>query len=75
MMSSKIKLSIDRQVEKMKSSGIKFNIISEEKAKEFISNNTYYFKIKAFQKIIQKTVTKSMLIWNLHICRIFQRSI
>ncbi len=54
MMSSKIKLSIDRQVEKMKSSGIKFNIISEEKAKEFISNNTYYFKIKAFQKNYSK---------------------
>lgn len=50
MMSSKIKLSIDGQVEKMKSSGIKFNIIPEEKAKEFISNNTYYFKIKAFQR-------------------------
>ena len=40
---SKVKLSIDKQIEKMKSSGIKFNIISEEQAKEFISNNTYYF--------------------------------
>lgn len=47
---SKEKLSIDKQIEKMKSSGIKFNIVSEETAKEFISNNTYYFKIKAFQK-------------------------
>ena len=49
-MMSKTKLSIDEQIEKMKSSGVKFNIVSEEAAKEFISNNTYYFKIKAFQK-------------------------
>ncbi len=47
---SKTKLPIDEQIEKMKSSGVKFNIVSEEAAKEFISNNTYYFKIKAFQK-------------------------
>lgn len=51
---SKVKLSIDKQIEKMKSSGIKFNIISEEQAKEFISKNTYYFKIKAFQKNYNK---------------------
>lgn len=47
---SKTKLSIDEQLEKMKSSGVKFDIVSEESAKEFISNNTYYFKLKSFQK-------------------------
>ena len=47
---SKTKLSIDEQLEKMKSGGIKFDIVSEESAKEFISNNTYYFKLKSFQK-------------------------
>ncbi len=47
---AKTKLPIVDQINKMKSSGIKFIIVSEESAKEFISNNTYYFKIKAFQK-------------------------
>lgn len=47
---SKAKLTIDEQIQKMKASGIMFNIFTEEQAKDFISNNTYYFKIKAFQK-------------------------
>lgn len=50
----KVKLPIEKQIEKMKSSGINFNIINEEQAKDFISNNTYYFKIKAFQKNYNK---------------------
>lgn len=46
----KNKLSIEDQLNKMKLSGIKFNIITEEQAKEFISDSTYYFKLKAFQR-------------------------
>lgn len=51
---SKNKLTIDGQIEKMKSSGIKFNIITEEEAREFLLDSTYYFKLKAFQKNYNK---------------------
>ncbi len=53
----KVKLPIEKQLEKMKSCGVMFNIISEEEAKLFIANNTYYFKIKAFQKNYTKNGT------------------
>ena len=48
---SKIKLSIKNQIIHMKEEkGIKFNIINEEEAKEFLKNNNYYFKIKSYAK-------------------------
>ncbi len=51
----KSKLSIDDQIDHMKNiSGIKFNIIDEEKAKEFLRNNNYYFKIKSYAKNYEK---------------------
>lgn len=51
----KSKLSIDEQIDHMKNiSGIKFNIIDEEKAKEFLRNNNYYFKIKSYAKNYEK---------------------
>ncbi len=46
----KPKLSIDEQIKHMKSKGILFDIMSEDSAKEFITDNTYYFKIKAYAK-------------------------
>jgi len=37
------KLSINEQINYMKNkSGIQFNIVSEEEAKKFLTNNTYY---------------------------------
>lgn len=42
----KPKLNVDRQLEYMKSQGISFRIITEEKAKVFLTDNTYYFNIK-----------------------------
>jgi len=47
---SKPKLDFDGQINHMKEKGIKFNIISEDEAKEFITHHTYYFKIKAYAK-------------------------
>ena len=38
----------------MKSKGIKFNIMSEEDAKDFLSYKTYYFKLKSYTKSFQK---------------------
>ena len=46
----KEKLTVDEQVRFLRDKGIKFNIISEEEAKEFLENNTYLFKLKAYTK-------------------------
>lgn len=51
----KRKLSIDEQIDYMKNkSGIRFNIINEKEAKEFLTNNNYYFKIKSYAKNYEK---------------------
>lgn len=45
------KLAVRKQVEYMKNEkGIKFTITTEDEAVEFLSNNSYYFKVKAFEK-------------------------
>lgn len=46
----KKKLSVDEQVRLLRTKGIKFSIISEEEAKEFLENNTYLFKLKSYAK-------------------------
>ncbi len=46
----KPKLTIDEQIEHMRNKGIRFEIISETDAKKFISENTYFFKIKSYAK-------------------------
>ena len=53
----KEKLSIEKQIEHMKSKGIKFNIENEAFAAEYLSNNTYYFKLKAYEKLYNKYTT------------------
>ena len=51
----KRKLTVEEQIEYMKNkSGIQFNIMSEEEAKEFLINNNYYFKIKSYAKNYEK---------------------
>ena len=47
---AKTKLSIDEQIADMKSKGIRFELCNEADAKKFLSNNTYYFKLKAYEK-------------------------
>ena len=44
------KLSIQDQIRHMKTKGIKFNVTSESSARIFLSDNNYYFKIKAYAK-------------------------
>lgn len=46
----KNKITIDDQISHMKSKGIKFNIMSEDDAKNFLSQNTYYFKFNLMVK-------------------------
>lgn len=45
------KLSINDQIKHMRDvKGIKFNLVNEQQAAEFLSSHNYYFKVKAFAK-------------------------
>jgi abortive infection bacteriophage resistance protein len=45
------KLTIEDQIKHMRDTkGIKFNIVNEEQAAEFLSTHNYYFKVKAYAK-------------------------
>lgn len=46
----KEKLTVNQQIQHMKTKGIQFNIVSEAEAIEYLTKNTYYFKIKAYAK-------------------------
>lgn len=48
------KLSLDDQITYMKHKGITFNHITEDAAKDYLSQNTYYYKVTAFRKNIAK---------------------
>ena len=48
------KLSIDEQIMDMKSKGISFIQYEESDAKRFLQKNTYYFKLKAFERNYDK---------------------
>lgn len=50
----KPKLSLEAQINHMENKGITFNLVSKDDAKTFISDNSYYFKIKAFAKNFPK---------------------
>ena len=50
----KNKITVDEQIDHMKSKGIKFYIMSENDAKDFLSYKTYYFKLKSYAKSFQK---------------------
>ncbi len=53
-MGRKPKLNYEEQIKKLKSLGISFNEINENKAKEILKNNTYFFKLSSFRKNIRK---------------------
>ncbi len=42
-------LSVEELIEHMKRKGIRFNIVSEESAKAFITDRTYYMKLSAYR--------------------------
>lgn len=50
----KKKLTVKEQIEHIKRKGIQFNIVTEEEAEEYLINNTYYFKLKAYAKNYDK---------------------
>ena len=46
----KVKLSISDQIADLKKKGITFTICNETDARKFLQYNTYYFKLKAYEK-------------------------
>lgn len=46
----KIKLTIDGQIDDLKTKGVKFDICSEEELKKYLQFQNYYFKFKSFAK-------------------------
>lgn len=52
------KLSVDNQISYMKFKGITFDFVTEDQAKEYLSKNTYYYKVTAFRKNFEKINNK-----------------
>ena len=50
----KPKLSLEGQIEYLKSKGVLFNIIDETKAKEYLEQHNNYFKLTAYRKNYDK---------------------
>ncbi|NOX15980.1 MAG: Abi family protein [Epsilonproteobacteria bacterium] len=50
----KPKLSISEQVEKLKRKGVRFIEMDETSAKDFLTNNTFYYKLTAYRKNFEK---------------------
>lgn len=48
------KLSVPEQVQHMKNNGIRFDLITEKDAEEYLTNNTYFFKLKAYDVLFEK---------------------
>ena len=47
-------LNTEKLIQHMKDKGIKFNIIDEESAKDFLTNNNYYMKLAAYRTNYEK---------------------
>lgn len=50
----KPKLTIEEQIEDMKSKNITFQYVSEKEAADFLRHNNYYFKLKSYGKNYEK---------------------
>lgn len=47
---NKPKLTIEQQIEHLEGKGITFDLFSKEEAKDYLSNNNYYFKLASYRK-------------------------
>lgn len=56
---NKKKLTIEEQILHVKNKGITFRSISEESAKDFLENHSYFFKIKSYCKCFRKYTNKN----------------
>lgn len=57
--SAKTKLNVSEQIAHMKESGITFKYVTEKDAEKYLSENTYYFKLKAYSKNYQQRKSDS----------------
>ena len=53
----KPKLTVDEQIGRLKSRGVKFDICSEEEAKRILEHESYWFKIGAYRSLYSKQVS------------------
>ena len=58
----KSKYSVDEQLKNLKDKNVQFNIISKEEAREYLQCNTYYFKLKSYEKSFEYNVSKNQYI-------------
>lgn len=49
-------LTVEEQIEHLKSKGVTFKLCSEEDAVEYLSERTYFFKIAAYRTLFDKRV-------------------
>lgn len=59
MISLRKKYSVYQQIENLKNKNIKFEIMDEHSALQYLTYNTYYFKIKSFAKSLNIMNQKS----------------
>lgn len=55
---NKEKLTVNEQIKYLKIKGITFSSIDEVRAKEFLSNNTYYYKLTSYRKNFEPSSDK-----------------
>ena len=49
-------LTIEQQIEHLKSKGVAFELCSEEDAAKYLSERTYFFKVAAYRSLFEKRV-------------------
>lgn len=49
-------LSIDEQIAQLKAQGVTFELCSEETAKRYLTDRTYYFKLRSYRTLFDKRV-------------------
>lgn len=49
------KLSLEEQIKKLEEDGVQFSILSQNQAKRFLQNKTYFFKLKSYTKNYKKS--------------------
>lgn len=58
----KFKYSVDEQLKNLEDKNVQFNIMSKEEAREYLQCNTYYFKLKSYEKSFEYNVSKNQYI-------------
>lgn len=58
----KSKYSVDEQLKNLEDKNVQFNIISKEEARKYLQCNTYYFKLKSYEKSFEYNVSKNQYI-------------